>query len=1057
MLTCPSCGEQNPERARFCLACATPLESEAERPQKTRKTVTILFSDMVDSTPLGERLDPEALQTIKSRYFDEVRSVLERHGGTVEKFIGDAVMAAFGIPVVHEDDALRAVRAASEVREAVSRLNEALQSERGLRIATRTGINTGEVVAGDSSARQSFATGDAVNVAARLEQAAGAGEILIGETTYRLVRDAVQVEALEPLALKGKAEGVRAYKLLEVAPSAPGTARRLDSPLVGRERERAQLRQAFDRAVEERMCHLFTLLGPAGVGKSRLVAELVRELGEDATVLRGRCLSYGEGITFWPLVEILRQLGAEEQEAIAALIRGADPDEHADRIATTLSSAIGLGQSSATADEIFWAFRKLLEALSQERPVVLVLDDVHWGERVFLDLVEHVADWSRDAPILVICVARPELLDDRSGWGGGKLNASSLLLGPLTDSESTQLIENLLGRAPIPDGARRRITSAAEGNPLFVEEMLAMLIDVGCLERQNGSWVAAGDLAAVTVPPTIQALLAARLDQLNPGERHVIERAAVEGKLFHLGAVVELSPADLRDDVGAHLMALVRRELIRPGRGEFPGEDGFRFRHLLVRDSAYEALPKEQRAELHERFADWLERKAEGKIGEYEEILGHHLEQAYRYRAELGPIGPRERELARRAAQLFVSSARRASGGADVTATRSLLSRSAALLPPDDPVRVALLPDLAAALHGLGEYEEGNGVLNEAFERARASKNERVEARAQIVRLNARLQWEPHALELIEPLARALPEVFERLEDESGQAASFMLLSMLSWHRAHAERAMELSKRALHHARRANDSRLEFDATMWLATATLFGPTPVAEGLRRLDELAGSGNPWLPPLISNARAGLEAMIGRFDDARRSLANCLEAYEQLGHRVFAAAIRSHVGGKVEMLAGNPSAAERHHRDALEEFERMGEKGYLSTTAAHLGEVVYAQGRFDEAESLARMSEQAGSPDDVLTQTLLRAVRAKVLAQRGRAQEANTVVLEAVALAESTDWINVQGDVYLVRAEVAELSGQHQEAAAARRKALDRYELKGNLVSAERTRRLLAEVG
>src|SRR6266540_2748892 len=412
MSACPQCGKQNEPDARFCSACGTAL-TVPEPPREVRKTVTVLFCDVTGSTALGERLDPEATRKLMARYFEQARTILERHGASVEKFIGDAVMAVFGIPQVHEDDALRAARAALELRDAVDELE------------LRIGVNTGEVVTGSG---ETLVTGDAVNVAARLEQAAQPGEVLIGEPTYRLVRDAVEAEPVEPLAAKGKTEPLAAYRLLAVREGADSFARRLDAPLVGRARELRLLREALGRAIEERSSHLFTLLGTAGVGKSRLAQELVDGVGDGATILTGRCLPYGEGITYWPLIEMFRTLGAGTD--VAQLLEGV---ENARTIVNGAFGAIGIVEGGAVdPEETFWSVRKLFEALAREQPLVVLLDDLHWGEPTFLDLVEHVADWSRDAPILLLCLARAELLDARPSWGGGKHNATSLLLEPLS-------------------------------------------------------------------------------------------------------------------------------------------------------------------------------------------------------------------------------------------------------------------------------------------------------------------------------------------------------------------------------------------------------------------------------------------------------------------------------------------------------------------------------------------------------------------------------------------------------------------------------------------------
>src|SRR5437763_91502 len=555
-----------------------------------RKVVTVLFCDVVGSTALGESVDPEALQGLLARYFERMKGIVESHGGSVEKFIGDAVMAVFGVPVVHEDDALRACRAAVEMRDALPELG----------VESRIGVNTGEVLTGTE---ERLATGDAVNVAARLEQAAEAGEVLLGAQTLRLVAPAVEVGEERLLELKGKSEPVAAHPLLAVQ-EAP--ERSHASRFIGRERELAKLVDAWERALAGPGCQLVTVVGDAGVGKSRLVAEALDSL--DARVVRGRCLPYGEGITYWPVIEVVKQLAALPSDPAAAV---------------AVRSLLGESDQGTSADQIAWAFRKLLV---EQAPLVVVLDDIQWGEETFLDLVEAAALLTGDAPILLLCMARPELLERHPAWPG------TLRLEPLSDDEADQLI-----RQEVTGELQERIAQAAGGNPLFISEMLAM-----AREEED-----------VEVPPTLKALLAVRLDQLDEPERRVLERGSVEGELFHRGAVQALAPEE--PQVAARLTALVRRELVRPGRAQLAGDDGVRFRHLLIRAAAYDPLPKSVRAELHERFADWLVSHTE--LVELDEIVGYHLEQAVGYRRELGkPV----EELAERAAERLAASGRRA-------------------------------------------------------------------------------------------------------------------------------------------------------------------------------------------------------------------------------------------------------------------------------------------------------------------------------------------------------------------------------------------------------------
>ncbi len=529
MASCDRCGTTNPDNARFCNACGYSLAAPPDLRLHVRKTVTVLFCDVTGSTALGDRQDPERLRRVMLSYYEEARSTLERHGGRVEKFIGDAVMAVFGVPVLHEDDALRALRAAVDLREAIKALNVELERTHGTHIEIRLGVNSGEVIAGDPGGTDdTLVSGDVVVVAERLERSAAPGEILIGEETFELARDAIRADPLEPLVVKGKRDRVMAYRLLEVVPGALAHARRFDSDMVGRDRELALLGDAYARAVRERSCHLFTVLGPAGVGKSRLVTEALQVVGDAATCVTGSCLPYGEGITFWPVLEIVKQITGiseedspeEAQRRLAAAFRG---DDVAPVAAARVAELVGLADASVAAEEGFWAVRRLLETLAHQEPLVVVFDDLNWAEPTLLDLVEHIAEWSRDAPILLVAMARPDLLDLRPTWGGGKRNAATISLEPLSPVESHQLLEGLLGGGVVAPDVAARIQEAAEGNPLFVEEMVSILIDGDYLRRENGGWVATGDLTRVTVPSSIQVLLASRLDQLSsdgsPGDR----------------------------------------------------------------------------------------------------------------------------------------------------------------------------------------------------------------------------------------------------------------------------------------------------------------------------------------------------------------------------------------------------------------------------------------------------------------------------------------------------------------------------------------------------------
>jgi class 3 adenylate cyclase/tetratricopeptide (TPR) repeat protein len=1057
---CPSCGEENSDRARFCQNCATSLGEPESATAEVRKVVTIVFADVTGSTALGERLDPEALRRVMGRYFAEMSAVVERHEGTVEKFIGDAVMAVFGIPRLHEDDALRAVRAAAGMRAALIELNRELERDHGVGLAARIGVNTGEVVAGDPTAGQRLVTGDAVNVAARLEQAAQPGQILLGDPTHRLVRDAVEVEPVAPLELKGKSGDVAAHRLVRVLEAPAGHARHLDSPMVGRGKEVGLLDRALDRAVTDRTSHLFTLLGPAGVGKSRLIQEFLNGPGGVARVLSGRCLSYGDGITFYPLAEIVEAAAGITREddleiarsKMAAQLDGADD---ADRIVSLVGSLLAWGGEASGSEEAFWGVRKLLEHLARDRPVIVVFDDVHWAEPTFLDLIDHLADWTRDAALVLLCVARPELLEIRPGWGGGKLNATTILLEPLPQDEASVLVDNLLGRADIPDAARRRILEASEGNPLFVEEMLGMLIDDGLLRFEDGAWRSVEDLAQITVPPTIQLLLAARLDHLDADERAVMERGSVEGKIFHAGAVATLSPATLRPNVRPRLLALARKELIRPDRAEFVGEDAFRFRHLLIRDAAYQAMPKEQRADLHERYASWLERAAGDRVAEYEEILAHHLEQAYRYRLELGPPDERARALAQAAAQRLLSSADRAEERGDDSTAASLLVRSSEL--SEGAVRAHALTLLAWVQGELKDFTASMRTATEAVSAAGDSGEERYALRADLVRIEARGHVDPtfsiaRSRDELEGVLRRLEEI----RDDDGIFDALLALSRQDFYEGKASRALSVCLRLFEQAR-SRSYRHRDAVAQGIVSAALFGSAPVDEALSLLDR----ARELVPDSISsNAnfaafRAVLLAMQARPADARAEMARAVELWHELGNP--SAMAPTFMGtGLMELILGQAEAAERGYRRGVELFDRLGETGFNSTMLAGLAAALCEQERFDEADEVARRSEELTAEGDFSSEAGWREARARVLSDRGEHDAALGLAEAAIAHVAPTDYLQMIGEAHEVRALVLSAAGRFDEARAAFDTAIANYERKGIVSSVTRIRSRLASL-
>jgi class 3 adenylate cyclase/tetratricopeptide (TPR) repeat protein len=1010
-----------------------------------RKTVTVIFVDIADSTQLGTGLDPEPLRELMLRYFETVAEAMRRHGGSVEKFIGDAVMAVFGVPVVHEDDALRAVRAAVDAREAITELNEDLERERGVRIEISTGVNTGEVFAGEGPDTYTFVTGDAVNVASRLQHSAARGEILIGDQTRRLIGDAALVEPVEPLSLRGKAGLVVAWRLTDVPDATSGLARRFESPLIGRSRELAHLQLAFDHAVDEQTNYLLTILGPAGIGKSRLVAELTATLSDHAKIIAGRCLPYGEGITFWPLREIVQDLTRADPPTPLSLLLKDDPD--AEAIAGRIDGAIGRSEVHGPAEEVFWAVRKLFEALARKRPLVVVFEDIHWAEPTFLGLIDHVAEWSRDAPILLLCLARPELLETRPNWGGGKLNSGSLVLGPLTDAEADALIDSLPAESELMPRLRQQIAATAEGNPLFVEQMLALLA-----EKPDSDTV-------VEVPPTIQALLAARLDRLSDVERTVIDRAAVIGTRFWLSAVAELVPADLRDTVPSLVPPLVRKDLVRPDRQVVAGEDGYRFGHILIRDAAYRAIPKELRADLHERFASLIERTASDRLPEVEGILGYHLEQAFQYRAELTAVHDDAAELAARAAKHLAAAGRRALARGDVSAAANLLSRTAALVPPDAPERIELLSALGGALVLAGDLAQAEGVLTEAIAAGTAAGDRRVELHARLEQafLHALTKPEIGIQQLWQVAGEGIPEL-EALGDDLGLAKAWRRIADVHWMRnrwREQERALE---RALTHAERAGDARELGGIRMRLAMALYWGPTPAPQAIERAEQtlVHARGNPAVESTFLVSLAGLHAMSDRFDEARSLLVRGEAMAEELGFKLWFAGF-SLVSADVELLAGDPEAAERKLRRGYRVLDSSGERRVLATVASRLAETVYLQRRYDEAEQLTNISEQLAGSGDIASQIERRSVRAKVIAKRGEFELAESLAREAVDLSDETDDIGRQAFARVDLVEVLRTAGKEAETISLMDRARELFEQKGNVVAARSANDVLGWTG
>jgi class 3 adenylate cyclase/tetratricopeptide (TPR) repeat protein len=1056
---CPSCGEENPDRFRLCGFCGTQLAPEAPA-QDVRKVVSIVFCDLKGSTNLGEQLDSESLREVLNTYFNEMRAVLERHGGTVEKYIGDAIMAVFGLPRLHEDDALRAVRAAAEMRDALDRVNDDLETGWGVRLENRTGVNTGEVVAGDVSRGQRLVTGDTVNTAARLEQAAPACEVLIGDSTYRLVRDAVEVEAVPPLELKGKADRVFAYRLVRVV-SDEGYARRLDSPIVGRVEEMAVLEASLDEAETKGRCHMVTAFGPAGVGKSRLLGEFLRHRSSRATALKGRCLPYGSGITYFPIGEVVREAAGiveddhlDHARAKLATLLGEPGREVVER----LEAAIGLTSATFPVAEIIWAVRRFLEILSAGRPLVVLIDDIHWAEPTLLELLEHVNEATL-GPVLLLCSSRPELLEEHPGWSEPTDRSRSVVLQPLSPEESANVIAHLLGDVAVDHDIAARIIAASEGNPLFVEQMLSMLIDDGALFLKDGRWIPTSPVETIEMPPTISALLSSRLDRLGVPDRTTVERGAVIGQVFYRGAVEALLPESLHDHVGPCLRSLVSKELIGTDATTFLGEETYRFLHILIRDAAYKGLLKRTRAELHEAFVNWLEVVASERVLEYEEIRGYHLEQAYLIRVELAAVDESVRVLGRRAVTYLSSAGRRALARGDLPAAAGLLRRAAALLPRGDPERLRFLIDVGEALLELGDFTEANEILTSVVGSAEELGEEGLATTARLSRL--RLHYETEGEESEGQVLREVADavaVLDRLEHHEGLVRAWWLLTLVYWTTGRYGEAEGAAERMIRHARLAGNHVMEARVIPALATCSLYGPAPVPEAIERCRSLLEQtgGDRKAEALIVCSLAHLEAMRGDFEQARKLYRRSRAIFEEFGWKLQAA-LTSIDSGPIEMLAGDHDAAEAELSRDYETLASMGERNYISTTAAFLAEALYRKGDLDEAERFTLVSEEVAAPDDVSSQYLWRSVRGRVLTRRGAVAEGEALVRASLDVIRTSDEPDSRGEALVGLAEVLEIAGRSDEAAAALREALGLFDEKGNVVSASRAKDLLRGIG
>ena len=805
MQVCSSCGHPNDDDASFCSKCGAALATGPASAGEERKVVSVLFVDLVGFTARSDHADPEDVRATLRVYHELLKREIERFGGTVEKFIGDAVMAVFGAPVAHEDDAERAVRATLRILEAIEELNEARPE---LDLAVRGAVNTGEAVVALGArpeAGEGFVTGDVVNVASRLQGAAPVGGVVVGELTHRPTRDVIEYEELAPVSVKGKAEPIPIWRAIAARSRfgvdiEPGTS----TPLIGRLGELSLLQGLFERVLRDQTPHLVTLSGEPGVGKSRLTREFrtfIDDLPDLVSWRQGRCLPYGEGITFWALSEIVKSHagirendGPEEAAAkLAVAVEIVEDEREREWIRARLGPLIGIGEETAVAEreESFAAWRGFLEAIAATGPFVLVIEDLHWADPSMLAFVEHLSDWTSGVSLFVLCTARPELYEREPSWGGGKRNHTAVSLSPLSSEETAQLIAVLLDQTVLPAETQRALLDRAGGNPLYAEEFIRMLVDRGVLVRRGASWDLTAGEGDIPVPENVHALIAARLDTLPAERKALLQDAAVIGKVFWAGALAEMGALD-PDAVRADLHELARKELLRPARrSSIEGETEYAFSHLLIRDVAYGQIPRTQRAAGHRSAAAWIEAMAGERVADNAEVLAYHHEQAI----ELArAAGEDTRELEALAVRFLLMASERAIR-LDVEKAFELNRRALELTRPGEPERLQVLMSSSRAAISSWAAQDPEATAEQALEEARAQGNRLAEG--EVLSTLSQAAWVLGDTTRQVELLRSAVEILEELPPgrELGRALSRSVAS--AGLAGLSARALELAESAL--------------------------------------------------------------------------------------------------------------------------------------------------------------------------------------------------------------------------------------------------------------------
>jgi class 3 adenylate cyclase/tetratricopeptide (TPR) repeat protein len=1031
-VSCTACGADTGARDRFCPACGASLHVGR---REARKAVTILFIDLVGSTSLAEELDPESLRHIMDRYYAGCSASIAEYDGVVEKFIGDAVMAVFGAIVVREDDAMRAVGASAGSLAALNDLNNDIASSHGVTMEARCGICSGEVIVSTLPGGDFRVVGDAVNTAARLQTAAGPGEILVDANTAEMIRPHVGLESLPPLHLRGKVERVPAWRV-DLADKGEGAAAAAvgAGPFIGRNDDLTQIKYFYGRAVQRNQPCIVTVLGVPGIGKTRLISEFVKDLEKDGmTILTGRCSTYGRGMTYQPLAEALQSYPGK-WPALANFL--SEEQHNSSGVVARLLTVIDERAEPTGVSDIAWAVRRLLEILASTGPVIMVLEDLHWAEPTLLDLIDDIATWLTDVPVLLLCAARMELIESRPSWGGGKPCAVTLELLPLTLEQSVQLVGELTSQEVLSHQQgdfHSRLAAECGGNPLFVRLML----DV------------AGSSPDTKIPRSLYALLGAQLDKIPHDEREVLERAATIGRSFSVDVLLAMAEADeiSAPQVRERLGRLVRRRLVqRTSSAEC------QFAQAVLRDATYNFTSKAVRERWHQFLARWysdkLTTKGNGAAGLE---IAYHVEAACTLRRDLRPGDRSLPPVARQARQILIAAGGKALGRHDLPAAAGLLERGRDLLPAGDPEHTPLALHISDTWLGLWNASRAMAALSAA--QSALPDDGRNNIACQIQRLVVGLRLGEQGLDEV---AAASSLIATSLEADPGDALGwcrfFQLRAYLQLAADRADDAATSLRTALGYARSLADKYEEERISCAVCEIAQWDATPVADGLGLCAELSGRFDMntvlLIPILLTQAR--LTALSGNMHEARETLAMALQSANEL-HLDLVDAAALEVAGFVEALAGNYSGAESSYLRAQAILRSGGQVREAQTLASSLARALFEQGRITESQALLDQLAADGIAASTRTEVMVKALRGRLGSMAGAKVNAIAEARKAVQMAGTTQDPCLQGEALFDLAVTLLSAGHADEAYRTAASAVERYQQKGAAMPAAQVRR------